>query len=150
MPLHDAALGMKFCASGLLDDLCDLLSGKGLSSSSSHPQAVLQRRDRLRVMPRTAKLLPPTGLSTLGFDPARFQTEPPACYRASWQLIGRDSHPLATTSLCWISYSNSTSNPGRAIDRGQMYSHSGYCVAWQATAPTKPRPQVRPRWLFRR
>ena len=39
---------------------------------------------------------------TLGFDPARFQTEPPACYRASWQLPGRDSHPLATTSLCWI------------------------------------------------
>jgi hypothetical protein len=35
-----------------------------------------------------------------GFDPARYQTEPPACYRASWQLPGRDSHPLATTSLC--------------------------------------------------
>ena len=52
-------------------------------------------------MLRTAKLLPPTGLSTLGFDPARFQTKPPACYRASWQLLGRDSHPLATTSLCW-------------------------------------------------
>ena len=56
-------------------------------------------------MLRTAKLLPPTGLSTLGFDPTRFQTGPPACYRASWQLLGRDSHPLATTSLCWISYS---------------------------------------------
>ena len=41
------------------------------------------------------------GLSTLGFDPTRFQAEPPACYRASWQLLGRDSHPLATTSLCW-------------------------------------------------
>jgi hypothetical protein len=54
-------------------------------------------------MLRTAELLPPTGLSTLGFDPTRFQTEPPACYRASWQLLGRDSHPLATTSLCWIS-----------------------------------------------
>jgi hypothetical protein len=26
---------------------------------------------------------PPKGLSTLGFDPTRFQTEPPACYRAS-------------------------------------------------------------------
>ena len=58
------------------------------------------RRGRLRVMLRTAQLLPPTGLSTLGFDPARYQTEPPACYRASWQLPGRDSHPLATTSLC--------------------------------------------------
>jgi hypothetical protein len=45
---------------------------------------------------------PPEGLLTLGFDPARFQTEPPACYRASWQLPGRDSHPLATASLSWI------------------------------------------------
>jgi hypothetical protein len=26
----------------------------------------------------------PKGLSTLGFDPIRFQTEPPVCYRASW------------------------------------------------------------------
>src|SRR3954447_1152428 len=50
----------------------------------------------------TAELLPPTGRSTLGFDPARFPAEPPACSRASWQLLGRDSHPLATTSLCWI------------------------------------------------
>jgi hypothetical protein len=36
---------------------------------------------------------------TLGFDPARFQTKPPACYRASWQLPGPDSHQQATTSL---------------------------------------------------
>jgi hypothetical protein len=50
-------------------------------------------------MLRTAQSLPPTGLSTLGFDPARYQTEPPACYRAPWRLPGRDSHPLATTSL---------------------------------------------------
>lgn len=34
-------------------------------------------------MLRTAELLPLTGLSTLGFDPARFPAEPPACYRAS-------------------------------------------------------------------
>ena len=27
---------------------------------------------------------PFTGLLTLGFDPTRFQTEPPACYRAPW------------------------------------------------------------------
>jgi len=51
-------------------------------------------------MLRTAQSLPPTGLSTLGFDPARYQTEPPACYRAPWQLPGRDSHPLAAASLC--------------------------------------------------
>jgi hypothetical protein len=57
------------------------------------------RRGRLRITLRTAQLLPPTGLSTLGFDPARFQTKPPACYRASWQLPGPDSHRQATTSL---------------------------------------------------
>jgi len=34
-------------------------------------------------MLRTASSLPLTGLLTLGSDPARFQTEPPACYRAS-------------------------------------------------------------------
>jgi hypothetical protein len=50
-------------------------------------------------MLRTAQSLPPEGLSTLGFDPTRFQTEPPACYRASWQLPGPDSHRQATTSL---------------------------------------------------
>jgi hypothetical protein len=50
-------------------------------------------------MLRTAHLLPPKGLSTLGFDPTRFQTEPPACYRASWQLPGPDLHRQATTSL---------------------------------------------------
>ena len=67
-------------------------------------------------MLQTAWLLPPTRLLTLGFDPARFQTEPPACYRASWQLPGRDSHPLATTSLCWITIYMSTSNPGRTAE----------------------------------
>jgi hypothetical protein len=66
-------------------------------------------------MLRTAQSLPPTGLLTLGFDPIRFQTEPPACYRASWQLPGRDSHPQAATSLCWNSYSITTSNAGRTL-----------------------------------
>jgi hypothetical protein len=41
----------------------------------------------------------PKGLLTLGFDPTRFQTKPPACYRASWQLPGPDSHRQATTSF---------------------------------------------------
>src|SRR5260370_22313034 len=50
-------------------------------------------------MLRTASSLPPKGLLTLGSDPARFQTEPPACYRASWQLPGPDFHRQATTSL---------------------------------------------------
>ena len=63
-------------------------------------QASLHATDR--------QVAPPTGLLTLGSDPARFQTEPPACYRASWQLLGRDSHPLATTSLCWSQLLNSS------------------------------------------
>ena len=55
------------------------------------PQASLYATDR--------SVAPPTGLSTLGFDPTRFQTGPPACYRASWQLPGPDFHRQATTSL---------------------------------------------------
>src|SRR6266581_3643252 len=50
-------------------------------------------------MLRTASSLPPKGLLTLGSGPARFQTKPPACYRASWQLPGPDFHRQATTSL---------------------------------------------------
>ena len=50
-------------------------------------------------MLRTAQLLPPPWLSTLGFDPTRFQTEPPTCYQASWQLPGPDFHRQATTSF---------------------------------------------------
>ena len=50
-------------------------------------------------MLRTASSLPLTGLLTLGSDPARFQTKPPVCYRASWQLPGPDFHWQATTSL---------------------------------------------------
>ena len=42
---------------------------------------------------------PPTGLSTLGSSPARFQAEPPACYRAPWRLPGPDFHRQATTSF---------------------------------------------------
>ena len=50
-------------------------------------------------MLRTARLLPPQGLLTLRFDAGRFPPTPAACYRASWQLPGRDLHPLAVTSL---------------------------------------------------
>ena len=49
-------------------------------------------------MLRTAQSLPLQGHSTLGFDLTRFQTKPPICYRASWQLPGPDSHRQATTS----------------------------------------------------
>src|SRR5437660_472067 len=63
-------------------------------------------------MLRTARSLPPKGLSTLGFDPTRFQTEPPACYRASWQLPGPDSHRQATTSLrTMVTYTRSPPVP---------------------------------------
>jgi hypothetical protein len=56
-------------------------------------------RRRLRVMLRTASSLSYTVPLTLGSDLARFQAEPPACYRASWQLPGPDFHRQATTSL---------------------------------------------------
>jgi hypothetical protein len=63
-------------------------------------------------MLRTAQSLPLTGLSTLGFDPTRFQTEPPACYRASWQLPGPDLHRQATTSLRpKVNYTSSPPGP---------------------------------------
>ena len=63
-----------------------------LAGTFTARQASLDATDR--------SVAPPfTGLLTLGFDPARFQTEPPACYRASWQLPGPDSHRLATTSF---------------------------------------------------
>jgi hypothetical protein len=64
---------------------------------SALPQCLTTRQASLAL--RTAQLLPPTGPLTLGFDPTRFQTEPPACYRASWQLPGPDSHRQATTSF---------------------------------------------------
>ena len=95
-------------------------------------------------MLQTAWLLPPTRLLTLGFDPARFQTEPPACYRASWQLPGWDSHPQATTSLCWITIYTSTSNPGHTAEieqaadpplaRRRAGVRAGHC-AGASTAP---------------
>ena len=69
-------------------------------------QASLDATDR--------SVAPPfTGLLTLGFDPARFQTEPPACYRASWRLPVPDLHRLATTSFrsCQVTSSSSVTPP---------------------------------------
>src|SRR6266566_6873452 len=74
-------------------------------------------------MLRTASSLPLAGLLTLGSDPARFQTEPPACYRASWQLPGPDSHRQATTSLCQITITSSTSDSGRT----PVFCVGGWC-----------------------
>ncbi len=50
-------------------------------------------------MLRAGQSLPPKGLSTLRFDAGRLPPTPAACYRASWQLPGPDSHRLADTSL---------------------------------------------------
>jgi hypothetical protein len=56
------------------------------------PQASLHATDRI--------IAPPvTGLLTLGFNTGRFPPTLPACYRASWQLPGPDSHRQATTSF---------------------------------------------------
>src|SRR3954454_20656775 len=75
------------------------------------------RRGRLRFTVPTARSLPLQGLLTLGFDPARFQTEPPACYRAPWRLPGPDSHRLATTSFRLKSgHSNPSQVAGRTPD----------------------------------
>ena len=110
-------------------------SSSGLHFQALHPFRGLRRERRGSALPpptpngraaittRQASLdatdrsvAPPTGLLTLGFDPARFQTEPPACYRASWQLPGRDSHPQAATSLCQIrSNPTTTSDSGRTL-----------------------------------
>ena len=87
---------------------------RGSALPSSHPQAGTQTARQASLHATDRSVAPPTGLLTLGSDPARFQTEPPACYRASWQLPGRDSHPQATTSFSWIrSLQTTTSNAGR-------------------------------------
>jgi hypothetical protein len=64
---------------------------------SALPQCLTTRQASLAL--RTVQLLPLKGLSTLGSGPARFQTEPPACYRAPWRLPGPDFHRQATTSF---------------------------------------------------
>ena len=87
--------------------------GLGSALPIPHPKAgtLTARQASLNAADRS--VAPPKGLSTLGFDPTRFQTEPPACYRASWQLPGPDSHRQATTSLCQITITSSTSDSGR-------------------------------------
>jgi hypothetical protein len=65
--------------------------GSALSSVSNDAAGFASATDR--------SVAPPQGLSTLGSSPARFQAEPPACYRAPWRLPGPDSHRQATTSF---------------------------------------------------
>src|SRR2546429_7454337 len=78
----------------------------GRSRAVPRPKTTSHRRHDQRISPGrmtwtgfSAPSLPLTGLLTLGSGPARFQTEPPACYRASRQLPGPDFHRQATTSL---------------------------------------------------
>ena len=54
-----------------------------------------------------------------GLRRRRFPPTPPACYRASWQLPGPDSHRQATTSLrCQINSKASPPSSGRTNDQG--------------------------------
>jgi hypothetical protein len=99
--------GLRFQALHPVHGLRRDLRGSALPFFRPEGQADLTTRQAsLHATDRS--VAPPTGLLTLGFDPTRFQTEPPACYRASWQLPGPDLPRQATTSLCWISYSIST------------------------------------------
>jgi hypothetical protein len=54
------------------------------------------------------------GLLTLRFDPTGFQTEPPACYRASWPLPGTGLTSAGNDGLLLDQNYISTSNSGRA------------------------------------
>src|SRR5664279_2356226 len=57
------------------DEAAALPSPAVVLSALTTLQASLDAADR--------PVAPPKGLSTLGFDPDRFQPEPPVCYRAS-------------------------------------------------------------------
>jgi hypothetical protein len=74
--------------------------------------------------------VPPTGLLTLRFATGRFPPTTAACYRASWQLPGPDSHRQATTSLRWITiYTASTSN---------SWAHSRFVEVEGGVSPVRP------------
>ena len=74
-------------------------------------------------MLRAGQSLPPKGLSTLRFDAGRFPPTPAACYRASWQLPGPDSHRLADTSLR-VDYLNATTSKGVITSRTHATGHT--------------------------
>jgi hypothetical protein len=98
------------------------------SAPPFHPKGRVLTTRRASLHAADRSVAPPEGLLTLGSDPTCFQTEPPACYQASWQLPGRDSHPLATTSLRWIrSPHSTTSNPGRT--KNSTYNRRSHSVS---------------------
>jgi hypothetical protein len=87
---------LRFQVFGAFRGLRRDLSGSALPC----PLAGLGSRGcRIRLMLRAGQLLPPKGLSKLGFDAGRVLPTPPAGYRATWQLPGPDSHRLADTSF---------------------------------------------------
>src|SRR6516164_7821945 len=91
-------------------------------------------------MLRTASSLPLTGLLTLGSDPARFQTRPPACYRASWQLPGPDFHRQATTSLRTRRSTTTyvTASPPALLGAHNRPSSLTPAIAFHTGRPTPP------------
>src|SRR5579863_4506939 len=95
-------------------------------------------------MLRTAQLLPPKGLSTLGFDPTRFPAEPPACDRASWQLPGPDLHRPATASLSLVSSARWASPPtaGRTKKSDVREMTMSYSESMSTLVYLRPRTQV--------
>src|SRR5664279_2481980 len=85
-------------------------------------------------MLRAGQSLPPKGLSTLRFDAGRFPPTPAACYRASWQLPGPDSHRLADTSLR-VDYLNATTSKGDITSRTHAAGHTKLRLARGWPAP---------------
>ena len=82
-------------------------------------------------MLRAGQSLPPKGLSTLRFDAGRFPPTPAACYRASWQLPGPDSHRLADTSLR-VDYLNAITSKGDITSRTHAAGLTKSALAEQA------------------
>ena len=83
---------------------------------SPHGVGITPRQASLDATDRS--VAPPlSGLSTLGFDAGRYPPTPPACYQAPWRLPGRDSHPLAETSLRTPTIRSSSPPPSDPIAR---------------------------------
>ena len=92
-------------------------------------------------MLRAGQSLPPKGLSTLRFDAGRFPPTPAACYRASWQLPGPDSHRLADTSLR-VDYLNATTSKGDITSRTHAAGHTKVPLARPAPYRALPRSRL--------
>src|SRR5664279_431778 len=74
-------------------------------------------------MLRTVQLLPQKGFRHWASTRTVSKTEPPVCYRASWQLPGPDSHRLADTSLR-VDYLNATTSKGDITSRTHAAGHT--------------------------